>query len=67
MEYAQPFEQTAVDFLNTHGVKATQALKVLEFKKKYELSELEKIFKDAGADLVGTQDRHSACGHAQKR
>lgn len=52
MEYAQPFEQTATDFLNSKGLKATQALKILEFHKKYELPELEKYFKDAGADGV---------------
>ena len=52
IEYAQPFEQTAVDFLNARGLKSTQALKILDFHKKYELPELEKYFKDAGADGV---------------
>jgi hypothetical protein len=52
MEYAQPFEQVATDFLIKKGLKATQSMKILDFHKKYEKPELEKILKDAGADAL---------------
>jgi hypothetical protein len=52
LEYQRPFEEAAANLIDSKGLKGTQALELINPKKKYELPELEKILADASADAL---------------
>jgi len=52
LEYQKPFEQTSVNYLNSKGLKAIEALSFIAPGSKHELKELESKFDSAGADGI---------------
>jgi hypothetical protein len=50
LEYEQSFENIVTAYFNKKGMKAIPGLQILTPKKKYEKTELEQIFRDAGVD-----------------
>jgi hypothetical protein len=52
LEYQKPFEQYAVSFFNSKGLKAIESLSFLRPDRKYELADLEKKFDSLGVDAL---------------
>ncbi len=52
LEYQKPFEQCAVNYLNSKGFKAMESLKFLVPGTKYDLKNLEKKFDSLGVDGI---------------
>ena len=52
LEYQKPFEQCAVNYLNSKGFKAMESLKFLVPGTKYDLKNLENKFDSLGVDSI---------------
>jgi hypothetical protein len=52
LEYQKPFENAAVDYFNSKGIKAIPSLKLLAPNRMYEQAELVRILDSIGADGV---------------
>ena len=52
LEYEKPFEDAMVKYFQSKGLKAITALSVMDPNVKYEHSQLEKIFHEAGVDGI---------------